>query len=164
MSFTTNQLLEICDTASSIAGAAGDLLREAYDPQGKCKPVLAVGRDGISVCRQPHGFWEVASVATITVYDRSGKRLGTVYLAQMPQLGQGKLTEQLTRLIRDILRAWEPPMPRLCYVTDAGENETQFYRKVLRNLRDPRCPRRRGDDAAPSPHPDRPTRRARPPP
>ena len=32
---------------------------------------------------------------------------------------------------------------RFCYVTDAGENETQFYRKVLRNLRDPRCPRRR---------------------
>lgn len=119
------------------------LLREAYDSQGKCKPVLAVGRDGISVCRQPHGSWEVASVATITVYDRSAKRLGTVYLARMPELGQGELTEQLTRLIRDILRAWEPPMPRLCYVTDAGENETQFYRKVLRNLRDPRCPRRR---------------------
>lgn len=119
------------------------LLREAYDSRGKCKPALAVGRDGISVCRQPHGLWEVASVATITVYDRSGKRLGTVYLAQMPQPGQGELTEQLTRLIRDIIHAWDAPMPRLCYVTDAGENETQFYRKVLRHLRNPRCPRRR---------------------
>jgi len=118
-------------------------LKEAYDSRGKCKPVLAVGRDGISVCRQPHGFWEVASVATVTVYDRSGKRLGTIYLAQMPELGQGELTAQLTSLIRDILAGWEWPLPRLCYVTDAGENETQFYRKVLLNLRDPRNRRRR---------------------
>lgn len=118
-------------------------LRKAHDSGGKCKPVLAVGRDGISVCRQPHGFWEVASVATLTVYDRSGKRLGTVYLAQMPQLGQGELTAQLKSLIVDVLAGWDSPLPRLCYVTDAGENETQFYRKVLLNLRDPRRRRRR---------------------
>lgn len=119
------------------------LLREAYDSRGKYKPVLAVGRDGISVCQQPHGFWEVAAVATITVYDRSGKRLATIYLAQMPELGQGTLSQQLKRLIRDVLHTWDRPMPRLCYVTDAGENETKFYCQVLRNLRDPRCPRRR---------------------
>jgi hypothetical protein len=117
-------------------------LTEAYGSRGKCKPVLAVGRDGISVCQQPHGFWEVAAVATLTVYDRSARRLGTVYLAQMPQLGQGELTADLTRLIRDILADWNRPLPRLCYVTDAGENETKFYRKVLRNLRDPQRPGR----------------------
>lgn len=119
------------------------LLQKAYDSPGKCKPVLAVGRDGISVCRQPHGYWEVASVATLTVYDRSGKRLGTVYLAQMPESCQGELTKQLTHLIRDVLAGWWQPLPRLCYVTDAGENETQFYRKVLRNMRDPRRTSRR---------------------
>ena len=118
-------------------------LKEAYDSRGKCKPVLSVGRDGICVCRQPHGFWEVASVGTVTVYDRSGRRLGTVYLAQMPELGQGELTAQLKSLIVDILAGLDLPMPRLCYVTDAGENETQFYRKVLLNLRDPRRRRRR---------------------
>lgn len=118
------------------------LLQKAYESRGNCKPVLAVGRDGISVCRQPHGSWEVASVATVTVYDRSGNRLGTVYLARMPELGQGELTGQLTQLIRDILQCWELPLPRLCYVTDAGANETQFYRRVLRNLRDPRRPSR----------------------
>jgi hypothetical protein len=118
-------------------------LKEAYDSRGKCKPVLSVGRDGICVCRQPHGFWEVASVGTVTVYDRSGRRLGTVYLAQMPELGQGELTAQLKSLIVDILAGLDLPLPRLCYVTDAGENETQFYRKVLLNLRDPRRRQRR---------------------
>ena len=118
-------------------------LKEAYDSRGKCKPVLSVGRDGICVCRQPYGFWEVASVGTVTVYDRSGRRLGTIYLAQMPELGQGELTAQLKSLIVDILAGLDLPLPRLCYVTDAGENETQFYRKVLLNLRDPRRRRRR---------------------
>jgi hypothetical protein len=118
-------------------------LEEASHSSGKCKPILSVGRDGISVCRQPHGFWEVASVGTVTVYDRSGRRLGTVYLAQMPELGQGELTAQLKSLIVDILAGLDLPLPRLCYVTDAGENETQFYRKVLLNLRDPRRRRRR---------------------
>ena len=118
-------------------------LQTAYDSRGKCKPVLAVGRDGISVCRQPQGYWEVASVATVTVYDRSGKRVGTIYLAQMPESCQVELTKQLKQLICDILRGWQHPLPRLCYVTDAGENETQFYRTVLRHLRDPHSPRRR---------------------
>ena len=74
-------------------------LQKAYDSRGKCKPVLAIGRDGISVCRQPQGYWEVASVATMTVYDRSGKRLGTIYLAQMPESCQVELkTTQTTDL------------------------------------------------------------------
>lgn len=113
------------------------LLEAAYQSEGKYKPVLAVGRDGISLCRQPRGRWEVASAATVTVYDRQGKRLGTVYLAQAPEPGQGTMTAQLTRLIQDILEGWTKPLPRLGYITDAGKNETRFYRKVLRNLRDP---------------------------
>jgi len=32
----------------------------------------------------------------------------------------------------------EGPLPRLTYVTDAGENETQYYRRVLGNMAHPR--------------------------
>ena len=53
------------------------------------------------------------------------------------------MTAQLKSLIVDILAGLDGPLPRLCYVTDAGENETQFYRKVLLNLRDPRRRRHR---------------------
>jgi len=31
-----------------------------------------------------------------------------------------------------VLAAWSGPLPRLCYVTDAGDQETAYYRKVLR--------------------------------
>jgi hypothetical protein len=115
-----------------------ELLQQARISKGKRKPVLAVGRDGITLASQPHGFWEVATAGTVTVYDRSGKRLGTVYLAYPPELGQATMTEQLARLIEDVLQQWTGPLPRLCYVTDAGDAETKFYRTVLRRMVHPR--------------------------
>lgn len=114
-----------------------ELLEIADKSNGNRKPVLAVGRDGISVCNQPHGHWEIASVGTMTVYDRRGKRLGTVYLARMPESLQLEMTKQLKQLIVDVLKGCKR-LPRLCYVTDAGSNECGFYNKVLRHLRDPR--------------------------
>jgi hypothetical protein len=112
-------------------------LAEAQTSRGRNKPVLCAGRDGITLGQQPWGFFEVASVATLTVYDRARRRLGTVQLACVPEYGQGTLTTQLTRLIEDVLRGWTRPLPRLCYVTDAGDNETGYYRHVLRRQRHP---------------------------
>jgi hypothetical protein len=118
-----------------------ELLAQAEASRGRQRPVLSVGRDGITLWTQPHGFFEVATSATITVWDRRGQRLGTVYLAYAPELGQGTMSDELTRLLTDVLSAWEGPLPRLCYVTDAGDQETAYYRKVLRPMRHPRTGR-----------------------
>jgi hypothetical protein len=115
-----------------------ELLEQADKSKGRCKPVLAVGRDGISLREYRYRFFEVATAATVTVYDRRGRRLGTVYLAFPPELGQQQMTDQLTSLVENILRRWEGRLPRLCYVTDAGESETKFYRTVLKPMRHPR--------------------------
>ena len=53
-------------------------LEKARQSRGSRKPVLAVGRDGITLGTQPYSFWEVATAGTVTVFDRRGKRLGTV--------------------------------------------------------------------------------------
>ena len=74
---------------------------------------------------------------SLSVYDRKGRRLGTVYLAYTPEPGQATMSGRLTRLLREVLRRLRGPLPRLSYVTDAGENETTYYRKVLRRLRHP---------------------------
>ena len=50
-----------------------------------------------------------AAVATVSVYDRKGRRLGTVYLGRMPEPGQGTLSEQLTALIEAVCRTWAGP-------------------------------------------------------
>src|SRR5207247_65569 len=77
-----------------------------------------------------------------SVMDRRGIRLGTVYLGRMPEEGQGTLSDQLTLLIRDVLKGWAGPVPRLVYVTDAGYQQTRYYKKVLRRLHHPISGRR----------------------
>jgi len=117
-----------------------DWLTQAQASRGRHRPVLSVGRDGITLGLQIKGcdIYEVATTGTITVHDRRGRRLGTVYLAFTPEPGQPTMSVQLTRLLEEILRRWEGPLPRLCYVTDAGDNETAYYQKVLRRLWHPR--------------------------
>jgi hypothetical protein len=112
-------------------------LRQAQGQRGNGKPVLAVGRDGITLCTRPHRFCEVATTGTISVYDRRGRRLGTVYLAYVPELGQESMTQELTALILQILKQWGGPLPRLCYVTDAGDAEVQYFKRVLSKMRHP---------------------------
>jgi hypothetical protein len=116
------------------------LLEQAWLGTGKHKPVLSVGRDGITVVLpiRKGTICEVASSGTVAVLDRRGKRLGTVYLAYMPESKQGTMSQQLTRLVDEVLRHWERPLPRLCYVTDAGDNETKYYESVLRRMKHPR--------------------------
>jgi hypothetical protein len=119
-----------------------DWLRKAYASSGKHRPALVLGRDGITLCTSPHSFFEVATTATLSIHDRKGQRLGTVYLAYAPELGQQTMTDELTALLQEVLRQWDGPLPQLVYITDAGSSETQYQRKVLRKLRHPRTGRR----------------------
>lgn len=119
-----------------------DLLRKAHTSRGRHKPVFSVGRDGISMPIQKGGGYKQGAVATVAVYDRRGQRLGTVYLASCPESGQPTLTGELTALIKSCLSKWcideGMPLPRLCYVTDAGDTECQYYAKVLSRMRHPK--------------------------
>lgn len=113
-----------------------EMLRIAGESSGSRKPVLAVGRDGITL-RHRLGFFEVATAATLSVYDRAGKRLGTIYLAYPPELGQATMDSMLTQLLVELFTSWSGPLPRLAYVTDSGSNETDYYRRVLRPMKHP---------------------------
>jgi hypothetical protein len=115
-----------------------ELLKKADESRGNRLPVLSVGRDGITLREYRHRFFENATVATITVYDRRGNRLGTVYLAYAPELDQPTMTSNLTALITRVLESWEGTLPRLVYVTDAGDSESKYYRRVLRTMHHPR--------------------------
>jgi hypothetical protein len=116
------------------------LLQQASAGTGAHKPVLSVGRDGITLGVRCKGgsLFEVATTGTVSVFDRRGRRLGTVYLAYTPEPGQGQMSQALTRLLRGVLERWDGPLPRLGYVTDAGDNETAYYERVLRRWRHPR--------------------------
>ena len=118
-----------------------ELLKKAEQSTGPHQPVLAVGRDGIMVPMR-HGAYQEASTATVYVLDRRGKRLGTVYLGQMPESGQGTLSDQLTSLLIGVLAKWDGCRLRYVYVTDAGNHPQAYYKTVLQKMEDPRRPGR----------------------
>jgi hypothetical protein len=118
-------------------------LGQAYRSRGGRKPVLVVGRDGLMLPMRGSACYREGATATLSVYDRTGRRLGTVYLGRMPEPGQETLSRQLTALIGDVLRQWTGPLPRLAYVTDGGHHQTHYFRRVLQRMRHPHRPGQR---------------------
>jgi hypothetical protein len=114
-------------------------LRQAQRGSGPYDVVLASGRDGVMV-PMCGGRSQEAAIATMAVYDRKGRRLGTVYLGCMPEALQATLTQQLTALIKAVLSGWKGRRPRLAYITDGGSVPEAYYHKVLRKMEDPRRP------------------------
>ena len=115
-------------------------LKEAGESKGRRKIVLAVGRDGIMLPIRGEATYKEGAVATVAVYNRRGRRLGTVYLGQMPEAYQLTLSAQLTRLVSEVLAEWNGPWPRLAYITDAGYHPTEYFDSVLKQLEHPRHP------------------------
>jgi hypothetical protein len=114
------------------------LLQKAHDSKGVHRPVLSVGRDGIFVPIRKDQKYREAATATLAVLDRAGRRLGTVYLGQMPESGQGTLAQQLTALLTAVLHGWQGPLPRLQYVTDGGHHPSEYFAKTLQTMLHPR--------------------------
>jgi hypothetical protein len=125
-------------TAAAQVAYLLDLLQKAQAGVGAHRPVLAVGRDGIFVPIRRDAKYREAATATVAVLDRRGRRLGTVYVGQMPEAGQGRLTQQLTELLRAVLHGWQGPLPRLQYTTDGGHHPTEYFGGVLAPMRHPR--------------------------
>jgi hypothetical protein len=119
------------------------LLKEADQSRGRCKPVLAVGRDGLMLPIRGQVCYREGATATVSVFDRRNRRLGTVYLGRMPEPGQERLSRQLTELLEDVFRQCPGPLPRLAYITDGGHHQTRYYRQVLRRMSDPHHPGRK---------------------
>jgi hypothetical protein len=114
-------------------------LHQARASTGRFQPTLAVGRDGVNVPLR-HGEWKEGATATVSVMDRRGKRVGTVYLGRMPEAGQTTLTTQLTALIQDILKQVDAQSLRLVYVSDDGYHPSDYYHNVLKKMQDPKRP------------------------
>ena len=115
-------------------------LKQAAAEGGPRRIVLSAGRDGIMLPIRLSKKYKEGATATLSVFNRWGKRLGTVYLGQMPEAGQVTLSEELTRLIQDVLFVWEGPPLRLVYVTDAGFHPREYFENVLCRMFDPRHP------------------------
>lgn len=98
--------------------------------EGKQTPVLSVSRDGVALGIAPWSFFEMASVACISVL-ADGNKLGTVYLGCVPETNQTTLSNQLSDLLRETIRRCGAQVPDIVYVSDAGKIETAYWRNAL---------------------------------
>lgn len=114
-------------------------VEQARDSKGRFRPTLSVGRDGIFVPLRG-GVAQEGATATVSVLDRRGQRVGTVYLGQMPESGQGTITDQLSGLLKVILTQVDSQSLRLVYVSDEGHHPSTYYHQVLNQMVDPRRP------------------------
>jgi hypothetical protein len=110
---------------------------QARATTGRFRPTLSVGRDGIFV---PLRGGVAQEGATVSVLDRRGKRVGTAYLGQMPESGQGTLSDQLSGLLKAILTRVDSQSLRWVYVSDEGPHPSSYYPGVLKKRVDPRRP------------------------
>jgi hypothetical protein len=95
--------------------------------------VLSVSRDGVALGLAPWSFFEMASVACVSVL-AGGKKLGTVYLGCTPETNQVTLSSQLTSLLRATIRMLGDHVPEIVYVSDAGKVETAYWKNTLRKF------------------------------
>ena len=114
-------------------------LHQARASKGRFQPTLAVGHDGVNVPLR-YRAWKEGSTATVSVFNRRGKRIGTVYLGQMPESGQPTLSAQLTALLQDIMRQVDAPSLRLVSVSDDGYHPSDYDHSVLKKMIDPKRP------------------------
>ncbi len=114
-------------------------IEQARTSKGRFRPTLSVGRDGIFVPLRG-GVAQEGATATVSVLDRRGQRVGTVYLGQMPEAGQGTITDQLSGLLKVILTQVDSQSLRLVYVSDEGHHPSTDYHQILSQMVDPRRP------------------------
>ena len=117
-----------------------NLLKQAAETVGPRRIQLVVGRDGIMLPIRGSTKYKEGATATVSVYNRWGKRLGTVYLGQMPEELQVSLSEEVTQLLTDVLGQWDGAPLRLSYITDAGFHPTEYFQNVLCRMLDPQRP------------------------
>lgn len=117
-----------------------DWLQQAADSRGPVRFALAVGRDGLMLPIRRKETYKEGATATVSVFDRWGKRLGTIYLGQMPEPGQKTLSHELTQLLHDVIAQWQGAMPRLVYITDAGFHPRDYFENVMSWMLNPHRP------------------------
>jgi hypothetical protein len=117
-------------------------IEQARASKGHVRPTLSVGRDGIFVPLRG-GVAQEGATAPVSGLARRGQRVGTVYLGQRPEAGQGTRTEQLTGLLQALLQQVDSQLLRLAYVSDAGHHPCRYSRQGLQHMVAPRRPWRR---------------------
>ena len=108
---------------------------QASRSTGKQRVLLQLGRDGVHVPLRPG--WKESGCATLSLFDRNGQRLGTIYLGEAPRKDQLFLTRRLDWILKKYFEGLPCEVPVLRYVTDAGALPQSYFKKTLSRMKHP---------------------------
>lgn len=121
------------DTASAVATVVA-AKEEAwhYATPELAKPVatIGIGLDGTCAILAEDGKRQVM-VGTISLYDREGDRLHTIYLAASPEYGKATFHERLSREIGHVTGMY--PKAHITGVADGSEDNWSFLSKYSKD-------------------------------
>jgi hypothetical protein len=108
---------------------------QANQSKGKQPVLLQLGRDGVHVPLRPG--WKESGCATLSLFDREGRRLGTIYLGEAPRKDQLFLTRRLDWILKKYFERLPCEVPVLRYVTDAGALPQSYFKNTLAQMKHP---------------------------
>ena len=108
---------------------------QAGQSEGNRGVLLQLGRDGVHVPLRPG--WKESGCATLSIFDRGGRRLGTIYLGEAPRKDQLFLTRRLDWILKEYFRRLSGEVPVLRYVTDAGALPQGYFKNTLAKMKHP---------------------------
>jgi hypothetical protein len=112
---------DVVDVVGSIAAATEEDWMYATPKQDKTVTTVSVSLDGTCVFLSQEG-WREAMCGTISLYDRMGERLHTLYLGASPEYGKAKFLQRLEKEIYSIKLQY----PNATYVGIADGAKTNW--------------------------------------
>jgi len=90
---------------------------------------VGIGMDGTCSYVGNNG-WRETMVGTISLYDKEGNRLHTVYASEAPEYGKGKFKEIFTKEINDILKI-VPSSAKIIGIADGAKDNWSFLESFV---------------------------------
>jgi hypothetical protein len=118
-----NVVQRLADVVGSVAQAKEESWHYATPKLDEPVRTIAVGLDGTCMLLVEQGYRQ-AMVGTISLYDRGGERLHTIYVAATPEYGKETFQQRLGREIDHVRRLY--PRARLTGVADGASDNWDF--------------------------------------
>src|SRR3990167_457303 len=116
-------LQNVVDVVGSIAQATEEDWMHATPKQDEPVSTVSISLDGTCVLTCDTG-WREAMTGAITLYNKSGDRLHTIYLGAAPEYGKAKFLERLEREIYNIKLQY--PYASYVGVADGAKSNWEF--------------------------------------
>lgn len=90
---------------------------------------VGIGMDG-TCSYVGNGGWRETMVGTISLYDKEGNRLHTIYVSEAPEYGKGKFKELFTKEINSILENL-PSSTKIIGIADGAKDNWSFLKTFV---------------------------------